>query len=136
MAEFYIEVFRLILSSSFDLCWILFFNFNGKFELSSNLNWWNAPKDRPGISLNSSSGYKILTNCLRSSENLLFWWTMNFLCCMSAAPRKILSSVYPKLPTIWLCLATVSSVIFPPASLRESMEKIIHINKAANTYLN
>lgn len=51
--------------------------------------------------------------------------------------EKNLSSVCPKLPTIWLCLATVSSVMLPPASPRESnVEKIIHINKAANTFLN
>lgn len=62
---------------------------------------------------------------------------MNSLCGTSAAFRRILSSVFPKLPTIWLCLATVSSVMLPPASPRESnMEKIIHINKAANTFLN
>lgn len=62
---------------------------------------------------------------------------MNSLCGTSAAFRRILSSVFPKLTTIRLCLATVSSVMLPPASPRESnMEKSIHINKAANTYFN
>lgn len=62
---------------------------------------------------------------------------MNSLCGTSAAFRRILSSVFPKLTPIRLCLATFSSVMLPLASPRESnMEKIIHINKAANTYLN
>ena len=118
--------YLLILSSLLDNCINLLCK---RFGWIAEVAYWKAGNEensRPGMFLNSCSGCKILMNNLNSSAKLSFVFFPHVPSVMSADFAKAWSSVLPSAPTIWLWRYTVSDVMFPPASLRDS-ENIIKI---------